>query len=111
MADTPPLPTIYSEAFLAFIRHLLTGLAGILVSRGLIAETQTAELINIGIGAATFALTMWWSWWQKRNAKQVLLTAVAAANSTEQLVAHSAAQAAPSVLTAPSVVPIASGKS
>jgi hypothetical protein len=59
------------QAAMAVARHALTGLAGVLVSDGLITSNQTNDLIGSGLFIAGIA----WSWWQKHNQQTALAVA------------------------------------
>ena len=101
------IPTIYSESALGIVRSFMTLISGVLVSKGLIAATASTEFIQLGIGTGMFLLTMAWSVYTKHKNKEVLLTALAEAELSEaQAKAKAAAGTAPSVLTAPSIVPV-----
>lgn len=47
------------------LRHVLTGLAGALVTKGALQSDQQGAFITIGLGIASYAAGAAWSWWQK----------------------------------------------
>ncbi len=101
------VPTIYMETALSLLRHLLTLVAGILVTTGLISKDGTDEFIKLGIGFATFAATVLWSIYQKHSAKKVLVTALVEAETSEHEIKAKVAlgESVPSVLSPPGAVP------
>lgn len=50
-------------------RHVITGLAGSLVTAGAIQKDQQTQFIAIGSGILVWAAGMAWSAWQKRQQK------------------------------------------
>ena len=47
------------------VRHLLTSLAGMLVTLGVMNSGDQLQFITIGTGIVVGLATMAWSWWQK----------------------------------------------
>ena len=56
----------------ALVRHLLTGLAGVLVADGVLMQSDAAQFAAIGGGVVVGLGSLAWSWWQKHlQAKRV----------------------------------------
>lgn len=56
----------------AAARHGLTLVAGYLVGKGVINDSQGPELVGLGMAAVAFG----WSWLQKHNANKTLQAAI-----------------------------------
>jgi hypothetical protein len=62
------------------LRHVLTAVAGALVSAGALSNGQESQFVAIGSGLVLWALAYGWSWYQKQGhvALQVKFNALAA---------------------------------
>lgn len=49
----------------SFVRHLLTAVAGWMVSAGLLQTGDQSNFVQITTGIVLGALAIGWSWWQK----------------------------------------------
>lgn len=61
-------PTIWQMAqpiIAGQLRHFLTGIAGVLVTKGAIQSDQQGAFIDIAMGVAAYLVGAAWSWWQK----------------------------------------------
>jgi hypothetical protein len=56
------------------LRHMLTGLAGTLVTLGWIGNGDQASFVTMALGILMGAASVAWSWWQKTGHAQVLAT-------------------------------------
>lgn len=62
------------QSFLAtLLRHILSGAAGYLTTKGIVSENQAAEWVA---AAVTAILAIGWSLWQKYSARSKFLTAL-----------------------------------
>ncbi len=53
-------------------RHVLTAIAGFLVTTGALSASQSTQFVSMGCGIVLWAATVAWSWWQKNGHAQVL---------------------------------------
>lgn len=69
-------PTIWEMAkpiIAGQLRHALTGVAGVLITKGALEGSQSDAFVSIGLGLASYAAGAGWSWWQKSG--QAMVTA------------------------------------
>jgi hypothetical protein len=105
---TEQLPSIVVENLTSLARGALKALAGLLLAHGIIAQTQQAEFIDLGLSLLTFAAGQAWSIWQKHQAAQVLMVALTTAKMTEddaKGIVKTAPELVPTVLTPSATVP------
>jgi hypothetical protein len=91
---------------MAIVRHLLTVVAGIMVTRGAMSPDSTSEFVELGIGVVAFVGTVFWSMAQKHAAKKVLNVALEEAELTEHEATALAVTAVVPVLTPPTILPV-----
>lgn len=60
--------TLVTQVVAAAARHLLSGLAGTLVTLGAIGHDQENNFVTIGVGIVVWGVGFAWSYWQKRRA-------------------------------------------
>ena len=78
-AGAPPaLPPLAATMLASIIRAALQGLAGVLVTKGLLEDGQSAQFVTVALGLALSGAGLAWSWLQHRNAHIALKAAVAA---------------------------------
>lgn len=95
----------------AVIRHVLTGLAGILVAHGYVSQTVAHPYVEEGVGVVLQGAVMLWAnrivYWQQIRA--LVGRAMPAGSTHSEVVAKvdelHAANALPSVFTAPTMTP------
>lgn len=67
MSDTSAPPTFLRMMVSSVARHVLTGVAGMLVAHGVLTtQTQAAEFQDVAIAAVLWGLGVWWSGMQKK---------------------------------------------
>jgi hypothetical protein len=69
----PATTSLVQQLMQAYFRHVLGGLAGSLVTLGLLAPSNTAAFINIGLGLVSGAVVLWWTTVQKQRVTPTLL--------------------------------------
>jgi hypothetical protein len=77
-------------------RHVLTGIAGSLVTVGAIHPgADESSFVTIGSGIAVWAVGAGWSWWQKTGQQQVAAALKRVTNRSTTVAAVNVAQAVP----------------
>lgn len=78
MPDTVQLPSLVQQLAAALARKALTVAAAALVTWGVLPEGQSSEFVTIGAGLILGLLSVLWTWWEKRQARDRLAQATAA---------------------------------
>ena len=107
----PKLPSMAQQIAQGVARHALTGLAGMLVTRGALQKDQTTQFIEIGSAVAVWLAGVAWSSLQKVAARRRLKTAIKTvpAPIASVLMDAAAANIAASAVAAPTSAPETSG--
>lgn len=75
MSNPSAPPSLLAELFASAMRHGLTAASTLLVADGFITHDQGTQVVTWGLGLASIGLTAAWSYFQKRNAKKVVVQA------------------------------------
>lgn len=74
-AATPNgLPSMLTMLLAAITRHLMTALAGVLVTAGALQTDQQESFVGIGVGICVFLAGLAWSAIQKQGVKTAAAT-------------------------------------
>lgn len=102
------VPTIYWNSLAAILRHVLTAVSGLMISKGWMTASQTsAQGIESLAGTIVLLASIGFSIWNQYKSKQILNVALASNVSTEVEAVQKVKKGEniPSVFTPPNQIP------